>query len=112
MDITLPSNAVAYNLWARILLIDPNAGRNCRGGNIYIPTAAPPDSIAANAGVVVDYGGANAALTDIQFPELPAMTESFNYNIPQDIKNSYSLTTRWLQASVNDAVVRVELLYA
>lgn len=112
MVITLPSLLVAYQLYSRVLVADPNAGRNCRGGNIYIPTAAAPDSVAANAGVVVDYGGANAGLTDIAQPELPAMVEGFNYNIPQDIRNSYSLTTRWIQASVDNAVIWLELLYS
>lgn len=109
MDITLPSRLVCYNVFARINLVDANAGRNCRGGNIYVPEAA---EIAGNAGVIVDYGAANAALTDITQPELPPMIEGFNYNIPQDIKNSYSLTTRWVQASVDNAVLRISPYYS
>lgn len=109
MDITLPSNAIAYNLWDRINLVDCNAGKSCRGGNIYIPAAA---EIAGNAGAVVDIGQANAALTDITQPEYPPMVEGDNYNIPQDYKNTYSLKTRFIQASVNNATVRLSLLYA
>jgi hypothetical protein len=109
MDITLPLATTVYNIHDRLLLVDLNAGRSCRGGNIYIPTAA---EVAANAGVSVDIGAANAALTDITQPELGPMVEGDNYNIPQDIKNSYSLKNRWIQASVNDAVVRISPYYA
>lgn len=112
MDITLPDHTVAYNLYSRIILVDLNAGRSCRGGNIYIPTAAPPDSVAANAGVVVDYGFANGANTDITRPELPALSEGASYNIPEDIKNTYSLQSRSIQASVDNAIVRLALYYA
>lgn len=109
MDITLPSLAVSYNLLDRILLIDPNAGRNCRGGNIYIPAAA---EIAGNAGASVLIGQANAAKTALSQPEYPPLIESDDYNIPQDIKNSYSLASRYIQASIDNCTVRVSLLYA
>lgn len=109
MDITLPSLLVSYNLFDRIALIDPNAGRNCRGGNFYIPAAA---EIAGNAGASVLIGQANGAKTAIDQPEYPPMAESDNYNIPQDIKNSYSLKSRFIQSTVDNTVVRVSLLYA
>lgn len=109
MDITLPSSAVCYAIHDRMVLVDPNAGKNCRGGNIYVPAAA---EIAGNAGVIIDLGYPNAALTDITQSELPPMGEDFNYNIPQDFKNSYSLKTRYVQASVNNAVLRISPLYA
>lgn len=109
MDITLPSRLVAYNVFALVSAADLNAGRSCRGGNIYIPAAA---EVAANAGVSVDWGFANGAQTDITRPELPPLTESATYNIPQDIKNTYSLQSRWVQASVDNAVIRLALYYA
>lgn len=109
MDITLPSHLVCYDLFERAVLVDPNIGRKCRGGNIYIPEAA---EVAANAGVVVDIGQANAALTDITQPDLPPLIEGSNYNIPQDIKNTWPLKSRFIQASVDNAVVRLGLNYA
>lgn len=111
MKITLPLHTVVYNLHDRMVLIDPNLSRmpNCRGGNIYIPAAAEE---AANAGVSVDIGKPNAALTDITQPELQPLVEGDNYNIPQDIKNSYSLKDRWIQASADNAVVTIYPLYA
>lgn len=109
MDITLPSHSIAYSLWSRIILIDPNAGRNCRGGNFYIPAAA---EIAGNAGTSVLIGQANAARTAVDQAELQPLAEGDNYNIPQDIKNSYSLTTRDIIATVDNTVVRVSLIYA
>lgn len=109
MDITLPSLAVAYNLFDRIALVDGNAGKNCRGGNIYVPTAA---EIAGNAGVIIDLGYPNAALTDITQPELPPMDEGFLYNIPQNTANTYSLKTRYVQASVDNATLRIAVYYA
>lgn len=109
MDITLPSNAVCYDIFARCLLIDPNIGRKCRGGNIYIPTAA---EIAGNAGTSVDIGQANAALTDITQPDFGPMVEGDNYNIPQNIRNTWKLKDRFIQASVNNTTVRISLEFA
>lgn len=109
MKIILPNHLVSYNLFDRIALVDFNAGRNCRGGNIYIPAAAEE---AANAGVSVTLGQANAAKTAIDQPEIPPMVEADNYNIPQDIKNTYSLPSRFIQADKDNAVVTVGLLYA
>ena len=109
MDITLPSSAVSYNLFDRIVLIDANAGKNVRGGNIYIPAAA---EIAGNAGASVLIGQANAGKTAISQAEYPPLVEGDNYNIPQDIKNTYSLKSRFIQANIDNATVRVSLLYA
>lgn len=109
MDITLPSLLVSYNLWDRINLIDANAGKSVRGGNIYIPAAA---EIAGNAGASVLIGAANAGKTAISQPELPPMIEGDNYNIPQDIKNTYSLKSRFIQSTVDNTTVRISLLYA
>lgn len=109
MDITLPLSTVSYNLYDRIALVDKNAAKNCRGGNYYIPTAA---EIAGNAGTSVLIGQANAGLTAIDQPELPPMVEGDNYNIPQSDTNLYSLKSRYIQATVNDTVVRVSLLNA
>ena len=109
MKITLVSNAIAYNLFTLMSAVDPNIGRSCRGLNVYIPGAAEE---AANAGASVDIGQANAGLTDITQPELQPLTEGDNYNYPQDFKNSLSLTTRWIQGSVNNCVVTLNPLYA
>lgn len=109
MDITLPLANTSYNLYDRIVLVDKNALKNCRGGNFYVPAAA---EIAGNAGTSVLIGQANAGLTAIDQPELPPLVEGDNYNIPQNEANTYSLKARWIQASVNDTVVRVSLLVA
>lgn len=109
MDITLPDHTVSYNLFDRLALIDPNAGKNCRGGNIYIPATA---EVAANAGASVLIGQANAALTAISQPEYPPMVETDNYNIPENTANTYSLKTRYIQSSVDNCVVRLSILYA
>lgn len=109
MKITLPDKTKSYNVFDRIVLVDLNAGRNCRGGNIYIPATAEE---AGNAGVSVTYGQANAGKTAISQPEIQPLAEGDNYNIPQDIKNTYSLASRWIQASVDNAVVTISLLYA
>lgn len=109
MDITLPSLLVSYNLFDRIALIDANADKNCRGGNFYIPAAA---EIAGNAGASVLIGQANGAKTAISQAEYPPLIESDSYNIPQDIKNTYSLKSRFIQANIDNCVVRVSLLYA
>lgn len=109
MDITLPSRLVCYDIFDRCVLVDANIGRKCRGGNFYIPAAA---EIAGNAGVSVDLGQANAGLTDITQPDLPPMVEGDSYNIPQDIKNSWTLKSRFIQASVDNAVVRIALYFA
>lgn len=109
MDITLPSRLVCYDIFERGILVDPNIGRKCRGGNIYIPLAA---EVAANAGVSVDIGQANGALTDITQPDFGPMVEGDNYNIPQDIKNTWPLKSRFIQASVDNAVIRFNLNFA
>lgn len=109
MDITLPSHLIAYDLHARILLVDANAGKKCRGGNFYIPTAT---EIAGNAGTSVLIGQANAARTAVDQAELPPLAEGDNYNIPQDIKNTFTLKGRDIIATVDNTVVRVSLLFA
>lgn len=109
MDITLPVHTVSYNLFDRIVLIDKNAFKDCRGGNIYIPTAA---EIAGNSGTSVLIGQANAGLTAIDQPELQPLAEGDNYNIPQSDVNLYSLKSRWIQATVDNTTVRISLLVA
>ncbi len=109
MDITLPSSAISYNLHDRLILVDPNAGKSCRGGNIYVPMAA---EVAANAGASVLIGQANAGLTAISQPEYPPMVEGDNYNIPQNTANTFSLKTRYIQSSVDNTTVRLSILYA
>lgn len=109
MKITLVSSAVAYNLFTLMVAADPNIGRLVRGMNVYIPLAAEE---AANSGVSVKIGAANAAATDVDQPELPPMVEGDNYNYPQDIKNSIGLPSKWIKASVNNAVVTLNPIFA
>lgn len=109
MDITLPSRLVCYDIFERCILIDPNIGRKCRSGNIYVPAAA---EIAGNAGTSVDIGQANAALTDITQPDLPPLVEGDNYNIPENIQNTWKLKSRFIQASVDNTIVRISPEFA
>jgi hypothetical protein len=107
MRIVLASNAVAYDLYAKCVAVDPNIGRSCRGLQIQFPDSSTE---AANAGGILRVGRPNAGATDVD-AELK-LNEGDSDNYPQDIKNTISLVGRSVTASVNNAVAYVMPLFA
>ena len=108
MRVVLTDNTKSPTLFAAMVAVDPNVGRDCRGLNIQVPGAADE---AGNANVVIKIGAAKADGTDVDQPEI-LLREGDSYNYPPAIKNSISLAGRNIHSSLNNGVVYINPVYA
>ncbi len=108
-QITLSSHLVAYNIFTLAVAADKQVPRSCRGLQVQFP-ASSITPFAANSGGYVLVGRPNdrATPTSISNPEL-ALAEGDSDNYPVSDNNNISLTEKYINASVDNAIVLLDI---
>ncbi len=102
--ITLPSSGVAYNLYARLALVE-SPPYSVAGLQVQLPLAAVE---AANAGATLKIGTPDSwtSSTDVTRPDISLLEGELD-SYPAAPGNTIGLRDKWLKGSVNNQIVYV-----